>query len=138
MAIIGLMSGCGRKTLPVPPQSLIPHAIEDLKFTQDETRILLTWTAPARTAVGERLTTVETYEVLRAKESVAAYCEDCPTTFTRLAQVEGGATRKNGKPVRYQYQDVDLDPGHYYIYKIRSRNGRLVKSGDSNLVSIKR
>lgn len=136
VAIVGLVIGCGRKTLPVHPQGLIPLAIEDLGFTQDESSITLTWTAPSRTTKGERLVNVDTFEVLRAKESTVSFCEDCPMTFTLLVKISGGATQKNGKSVRFQYQDVDLDPGHYYIYKIRSLNGRYVKSGDSNLVSL--
>ena len=38
--------GCGYKNDPVPPASVVPKAIEDLRYSIDESGVSLTWSYP--------------------------------------------------------------------------------------------
>ena len=47
-----LVGGCGYKTMPVPPQEIVPTAITDLRYELDEKGVTLTWTYPAEDREG--------------------------------------------------------------------------------------
>ncbi len=59
-ATLLVSSGCGYKNLPVPPESVVPVAVQDLRYVVDDKGVKLSWTfrycffASARTTIMER------------------------------------------------------------------------------------
>ena len=137
LAVTLLVAGCGRKTLPVPPQGLVAVPVADLTSTMDETGVELVWSAPQVTTQGEPLPLVAGYDVLRAQVEAAHYCAECPAVFSPLEKMDGGPVAVDGLPVRLHFRDQGLTPNHYYIYKVRSRSGWFTTSADSNWVALR-
>jgi hypothetical protein len=131
-----LVTGCGRKTLPVPPQGLVAVSVVDLTSTMNENGVELVWTAPQATTQGEPLTMVAGYDVLRAEVAAARYCAECPATFSLREKMDGGPVAVDGLAVRLRFRDTGLVPHNYYIYKVRSRSGWFTTSGDSNWMAL--
>ncbi len=130
--LLTLLAGCGRKTLPVPPQGLVAVPVADLASTLDESGVELGWSAPQVTTQGEPLTLVAGYEVLRAEVEADNYCAECPAIFSPREKMDGGPVAVDGLAVRLHFRDTKLAPHKYYIYKVRSRSGWFTTSGDSN------
>jgi hypothetical protein len=133
MAMI-LLAGCGRKTALVPPQVVVPVAIQDLRFSLDENGATLQWSYPRKLETGEALFEVESFEVWRAVIPVEDYCEGCPVRFDGPEIVDGGPLPDSGKIKIARYVEGSLQSGYRYIYKVRSRAGWWYPSRDSNIV----
>ena len=130
-----LMPGCGRKTVLIPPQKLVPVAISDLHYFLDESGVSLEWTYPEKMENGDELQAVESFEILRAEILKEDYCEGCPVQFNRQVSVDGGPLPETGESRTTAYKDTDLQDGYRYLYKVRSLAGRWYASGDSNIIS---
>lgn len=130
-----LLPGCGRKTALVVPQVLVPVAIVDLRPTLDENGATLEWTYPAEMENGDPLSAIENFEVLQAAVPEADYCEGCPVRFEQKGLVDGGLLPVTGESRTATYRETGLQDGYRYLYKVRSRAGRLYASRDSNIVS---
>jgi len=126
---------CGRKTLPIPPDAVIPTAITDLRFFQDESRVVLTWTYPDETTIGTEIKNIEGFQVFRAVIPEADYCETCPVPFSSFAEITLNQAVKNRKNRKAQYKETVLRPGHRYSYKVRTKAGWRLISEDSNVIS---
>jgi len=131
--LLGAVSGCGKKTPPVPPGTMLPAAITDLSSQMDEKGVTLTWSYPRRTVRGERLPyRIEGFFLSRAVIPLGGECEQCPLPFgppleIKAEQEEGG---------RVLYREALLRPGHRYVYRVRSKAGLFVTSEESNTVSV--
>src|SRR5258707_13274095 len=64
-SIFFLTTGCGAPGEPQPPAPAVPQAIADLTAKQAGDGVLLTFTMPTKSTLGERLQQVPTFEVLR-------------------------------------------------------------------------
>lgn len=128
------LGGCGYKTKPVPPESIVPKAIEDLRYSLDEKGVTLTWSYPFQTIKGTDLTDIASFEVYRAVVSVESYCPTCPIPFGAPIIVPGGTvgadTRRKGS-----YESALLRSGEKYFFKVRSRTSWWAASADSNIVT---
>ncbi|HIJ89544.1 MAG: fibronectin type III domain-containing protein [Desulfobulbaceae bacterium] len=127
------LSGCGKKTRPVPPDTVMPAPITDLNYHLDEKGVALSWSYPRQTVQGERLPyRIEKFELLRAVIPVKDYCPDCPIPFGAPIEI----TAESGDKGRVFYQETLLRPNHRYVYRVRSKAGWFVSSDDSNTVSV--
>lgn len=129
-----LAGGCGYKTEPVPPDSIVPKAIEDLRYSVSEKGVSLTWTFPKETIRGTDITDISTFDVYRAVVPLNDYCPTCPIPFSEAIQVAGGVvdpeeTRKG------TYETALLRSGHKYFFKVNARTSWWAASPDSNVVS---
>jgi hypothetical protein len=129
------VSGCGLKTLPIPPQEALPQAINDLKFQQDENKIVLNWTAPKYTTVGSKLPNIDAFEILRAVVPEKDYCPGCPIPFTSSIEIKAETAIADPEKQTAQYTEMVLRPGHRFFYKVRTIAGWRLISEDSNIVS---
>jgi len=129
------LSGCGRKTLPIPPQDALPQAITDLQFQQQENKIILTWTVPQYTTVGSKLPNVDAFEILRAVILEEDYCPGCPVPFTSSIEIKAEKAITDPKNQIAHYTEMILRPGHRFFYKVRTIAGWRLLSEDSNIVS---
>ncbi len=134
-----LLAGCGRKTLPVPPQGLLPAPISDLAYTLDPDGVTLSWSYPRRLENGAPLDRVDGFELIRAVMPEEDGCAGCPIPFQGPEKIPAASLGEAGSragPLRVSYH-LSLDrPGHRYAFKVRSlRSGVWQSSRDSNTVS---
>lgn len=128
-----LVTGCGKKTRPVPPDTIQPASIRDLHYDLDEKGVTLTWSFPTRTVKGERLPyKIEGFELFRAVLPKEDYCSGCPVTFGPPIDIKSDESVV-GKEV--SYSETLLRPGHRYMYKVRCKIGWYMTGTDSNEVS---
>ncbi len=130
-----ILSACGRKTLPIPPHEAVPEAIRDLRFQQDESQVVLTWTYPKVTTVGTKLPAIDSFLVLRAVIPEQEYCPGCPVTFSAAEEVKADKAITDSKRRQARYTETILRPGHRYLYQVQTKAGWRVVSDPSNLVS---
>src|SRR5882762_11262920 len=60
-----LAAGCGAPGEPTPPSPPVPVAVSDLAVQQAGEAVQITFTLPAKTLAGERLTDTPAAEILR-------------------------------------------------------------------------
>ncbi len=129
-----LFSGCGYKTMPVPPDNIVPKPIEDLRYTVDEKGVTLTWSYPIETIKGTDLVEIASFEVYRAVVSPGSYCPTCPIAFGEPIAVDGGMVSAESRQ-KGRYESALLRSGEKYFFKVRSRTSWWAASPDSNIVS---
>ncbi|MHB8989008.1 MAG: fibronectin type III domain-containing protein [Desulfobulbia bacterium] len=135
LALVALvaLSGCGKKTRPVPPDTVLPAPISDLSYQLDEKGVTLNWSYPRATVQGDRLPyRIEKFELLRAVIPVKDYCADCPIPFGPSIEIRAESSDKG----KVFYEETLLRPNHRYVYRVRSKAGWFVSSDDSNTVSV--
>lgn len=134
---VGVMlsvSGCGYKDDPVPPQYVLPQAVNDLSVELDDQGATLSWTYPRKTVTGGDIEEIDGFQLYRAEIPVASYCPTCPVPFDSMIEVPGGmVVPGSGKTAVYELRD--LRPGNLYIFKVRSQSGWWQHSQDSNEIS---
>jgi len=128
------LTGCGYKTMPVPPQEIVPTPVTDLRYELNEMGVTLYWTYPGETIKGEKLTDISLFNLYRAVVPADAYCDTCPIPFREPIQIPGGAVTAD-RPKTATYNATLLRPGHLFFFKVRSKSGWWAESADSNIVS---
>ncbi|MHB8809743.1 MAG: fibronectin type III domain-containing protein [Desulfobulbaceae bacterium] len=134
LLVLMLLGGCGLKTMPVPPQEIVPAPITDLRYELDEQGVTLSWTYPAKTVRGEDVSEITSFDLYRAVVPAESYCDTCPIPFGEPIQIPGGVV-PGGKPKTATYTSTLLRPGHIFLFMVRSRSGWWAESGDSNVIS---
>jgi len=129
-----LAGGCGYKTEPVPPDSIVPKAIEDLRYSVSEKGVILNWSFPKETIRGTDLTDIATFDVYRAVVPLKDYCPTCPIPFNEAIQIPGGVVDPE-KTRQGTYETSLLRSGHKYFFKVNARTSWWAASPDSNIVS---
>jgi hypothetical protein len=129
-----LAGGCGYKTDPVPPDSIVPQAIEDLRYSVNEKGVTLTWTFPKETIKGTDLSDISTFDVYRAVVPMNDYCPTCPIPFSDAIQVAGGVVDPE-ESRQGTYETALLRSGHKYFFKVNARTSWWAASADSNIIS---
>lgn len=127
--------GCGFKNHPVPPDTVVPEAIKDLRFDTDAKGVQLSWSFPVETIKGSDIEDLASFELYRAEVPLKDYCGGCPIPFSEPLVQPGGATMEDGKKRKAVYALTDLRPGHKYFFKVRSRTSWFAQSADSNIVT---
>ncbi len=129
-----LAGGCGYKTDPVPPDSIVPRAIEDLRYSVSEKGVTLNWSFPKQTIRGTDLTDITTFDVYRAVVPLKDYCATCPIPFSEPIPVAGGVVDPDSNR-QGTYQTALLRSGHKYFFKVSARTSWWAASPDSNIIS---
>ena len=127
--------GCGYKNHPVPPDTVVPETIKDLRFDADAKGVTLSWSFPVETIKGTDIENLASFELFRAEVSLKDYCGTCPIPFAQPMEKPGGVTKEDGKKRRATYEFTDLRPGYKYFFKVRSRTSWFAESADSNIIS---
>ncbi len=131
IGVLVMLVGCGRKTPPVPPNSVIPEPIRTLQYRADDTGATLWWTYPERSIDGRSIENIRTFHLHKAMIPEADYCQECPVVYDQVIKVDGrGAEPK----ATLTYVDKDLQPGYHYVYMVQSDSGWRIKSAESNRV----
>lgn len=134
VATLALTTGCGLKTNPVPPETVVPKAIEDLRYSLDEKGATLTWTYPTETVSGDNIDTINSFDLYRAEIPLADFCSTCPILFTDPIKVDGGITAVETAN-KAEFVSGLLRSGNKYFFKVTARTSWFAASADSNIVS---
>ncbi|KAB2892228.1 MAG: hypothetical protein F9K32_00520 [Desulfobulbaceae bacterium] len=129
------LGSCGYKDHPVPPDTVVPQAIEDLRYQTDEKGVTLAWSYPMETIRGTEIEDLSSFELYRAEVPLKDYCATCPIPFADPVEQPGGLTTEDGKARTAMFTMAGLKPGYKYFFKVRSRTSWFAQSADSNIVT---
>lgn len=133
MVLAALLSGCGKKTAPIPPQAAIPLPIADLAHQLDDRGVTLFWSPPVRSEQGHRLPEIDSYLIERAEYGLADFCKNCPVRYTEVGIITGEDDLA-GWGETLTYRDEELKDGHIYYYRVKTKVGWRVISRPSEPV----
>jgi len=95
-----LLSACGRKGALLPPDSLVPAAVQNLKVQQSGDAFRITWSAPAKEKGGRPLRDLAGFRLFkRIMAGDGTDCFACEDAWKLLAEVDAdnpGETVKSG------------------------------------------
>ena len=118
-----VITGCGVKSLPVPPERAMPERIASLEATSQRNGVMLEWEKPDRTAGGSRLNDLGSFEVDRA---------DDIGPYKKLGLVLVTDQDRFQQQHRYNYLDGGVQVGHRYRYQVISTTLDHYRSDPSN------
>lgn len=124
-----LVSGCGRKTPPVPPQAVIAAAITDLRSQLDDQAVTLTWTYPRLSVNNARIDNIRAFIIYKAEIPAADYCRGCPLVYDTEFEVDARELEPGNQVT---FRDTALKVGYHYVYMVQANSGWRVLSKDSN------
>jgi hypothetical protein len=134
-----LLSGCGKKGDPLPPEPLMPLPPNQLSYTLEGNLLTLSWhdaNKDSGTTFQQGVFTefskvffskpgggVKIFQAVREQSKDA--CQTCPLMFEAVAVVDSPKTL-------YQHP---IDPGFIYYYKLKSFTSGHLTSDDSETLS---
>lgn len=134
--IICLGVGCGKKGLPVPPNTVPPPTVSDLQGTIENNTVILSWTVPdGVTAIEHGLSEFKVFRFLQDLETET--CPDCPVPFHIVGRVPSDEMKPAGdaSTLSGRYTEPAV-PGQVYKYHVVGY-GRGGRAGDkSNIIRI--
>lgn len=130
-----LLTSCGYKNAPIPPQSVVPTAITDLLYQTNLEGVRLSWSYPVRTISGSSLESIASFELYLAEVALEDYCGTCPIAFGDPIEIDGGSPIDGKIRKKADYELLLLRPGYKYFVKVRSRTSWWADSYDSNIIS---
>ncbi|MGB2668507.1 MAG: hypothetical protein WAK48_31265 [Candidatus Acidiferrum sp.] len=135
-----LVAGCGAPGEPTPPSPPIPVAITDVKARQLGDAVLLSFTLPTKSTLGERLTQVPTLEVWRGELHPDGTPD--PRSFHLVDTVPGtilSSYVQQGEvsfPYPVQPEELRTRTGETVLYRVRTRVSDRKSSQNSNEVML--
>ena len=124
LSIFFLTAGCGAPGEPQPPTPPVPQAITDLTAKQAGDGVLLTFTMPGKSTLGERLQQVPAFEVLRG--TLRADGTPDPKSFRVVDTVPGAVVARYSQRGQVQFTDPvsPVDPqlrsGQPFVYRVHT------------------
>lgn len=136
-----VIAGCGAPGEPMPPSPPIPVAVADLTARQAGDGVLLTFSMPGTSTLGERLTEEPTMEILRG----SARSDGAPdaASFRVVDTLPGAVLNQHLQQGKIQFVDpisadeVRRRQGQTVIYRVRARVSNKKTSPSSNDVALK-
>jgi hypothetical protein len=134
------VSGCGVPGEPTPPSPPIPIAVKDLAARQVGDGVLLTFTPPGKSTMGEHLQGLPTLEVMRGSLRPDGLPD--PKSFRIVDTVPGSLLNSHEVQGKVEFLDplspeeARAHPGQALAYRVRSRVTERKASADSNVVSV--
>lgn len=124
--VLMLLACCGKKGQLIPPEALVPAAVQNLLVQQQGADFRITWQAPTREQGGRPLRDLAGFRLLRRDASTGGDCSSCPDAWRLLTAVDldlPGETRQSGST--YIYRDRGLTQGSVSQYQLLafSRSG---------------
>jgi hypothetical protein len=141
ISIFLLIAGCGAPGEPQPPTPPIPQAIADLTAKQAGDGVLLTFTMPGKSTLGDRLQQVPTFEVSRGV--LRADGTPDPKSFRVVDTVPGALVARYSQRGQVQFIDPvsPLDPqlraGQPFVYRVHTLFSAKRPSPESKEVTLR-
>jgi hypothetical protein len=130
--------GCGKKALPVAPESFAPEAVTDLRAWVKEDGVHLSWSFPSRNKDGTRLEDLAGFQILRRTRALGpSACPDCPQKFEGVGVIDlqfPKEGRLEGR--RAWWQDANVEIQHEYTYLVVGYNRHQTFGAESNRVNL--
>ncbi|MDR2422339.1 MAG: hypothetical protein LBE01_03075 [Deltaproteobacteria bacterium] len=127
LAFLPLFLGaCGVKTHPYPEAAVLPGPVRELTQSQGpDGQLWLTWLSPLENMVNRPLRTLDHFEVWGADYERKGFCDGCPVTYRKLAEVyllspPPGALVAEG-PYRWE---TTVKPDRAYRFRVAGFSGR--------------
>jgi len=133
-------AGCGAPGEPVPPSPPVPQAVTDLAVKQSGDGVLLTFTLPGKSTLGERLPQPPSFEVLRG--SLRNDGTPDAKSFRVVDTVPGALVSRYTQKGQVQFVDPvspgdpQLKSGQPFVYRVRTLISDRHPSANSKDVSI--
>ena len=122
-----LLSACGRKGSLMPPEALVPAAVQDLNVRQSGEEFRITWSAPAKEQGGRPLRDLSEFKLLRRSiTGDGSDCPSCPDSWQLLTTVDldmPGETGQSGATFSYRDKGLPLGSTSQYRLLAISRSG---------------
>jgi hypothetical protein len=124
LSIFLLTAGCGAPGEPQPPTPPVPQSITDLAAKQAGDGVLLTFTMPGKSTLGEALQQVPAFEVLRG--TLRADGTPDPKSFRVADTVPGALVARYSQRGQVQFidpvsaADPQLRSGQPFVYRVRT------------------
>ena len=140
VSISVLAAGCGAPGEPVPPTPPVPQPITDLAAKQSGDGVLLTFTMPGKSTLGERLPQTPTFEVLRGTLRNDGTPDS--KSFRVVDTVPGALVSRYTQRGQVQFldpvspDDPQLKSGQSFVYRVRTLISAKRPSANSKDVSI--
>jgi predicted small lipoprotein YifL len=132
------LSACGRKGALMPPEALVPAAVQNLKVQQSGEELRISWSAPSKEKGGRPLRDLAGFNLFkRIIAGDGTDCSACPESWQLLAAVDSdnpGETLKSGSTfIRYER---NIPPGQTNQYRllVLSKSGGFSSPATSPLV----
>jgi hypothetical protein len=104
-----LTGGCGRKTLPKPPELVAPEAVGELALTTRQDGVALRWSRPTRYVDGSSMDDLGGFVIERNRFN---------SRFEEIARVPVTDQGRFRKLKRFDYIDRNVLPGNVYHYRV--------------------
>lgn len=128
LACLIALCACGRKGDPRLAVQVLPEAPRRLQAVARPEAIILFWQAPRKNTDDSELLDLGGFSVFREALPAEDFCRGCPRGYRKVFDLtyRGPQGRPPGSE-RFFYFDRDPEPGHVYVYTVRSRSaaGRL-------------
>jgi hypothetical protein len=140
LSIFLFATGCGAPGEPQPPTPPVPQGIADLVAKQAGDGVLLTFTMPGKSTLGDRLQQVPTIEVLRG--ALRADGTPDPKSFRVVDTVPGALVARYSQRGQVQFLDpvAPADPqlrsGQLFVYRVHTLFSAKHPSPDSKDVTL--
>ena len=112
LALACALPACGRKSRPVPPETVEPEAVESLAAIATPEGVRLSWLRPTRYTGGGRMNDLGSFEIERAPGEGAA------PAFAKIGTVTLEDQQRFRKERRLEWVDKDVRPGERYRYRV--------------------
>jgi hypothetical protein len=123
-SIFLLTVGCGAPGEPQPPTPPVPQGVNDLSAKQAGDGVLLTFTMPGKSTLGDRLQQVPTFEVLRGTLRPDGLPD--PKSFRVVDTVPGSLVARYSQRGQVQFidpvapTDLQLRSGQLFVYRVHT------------------
>ena len=141
LSIFFLTAGCGAPGEPQPPTPPVPQSVTDLTAKQVGDGVLLTFTMPGKSTLGERLQQVPAFEVLRGSLRPDGTAD--PKSFRVVDTVPGALVARYSQRGQVQFidpvspTDPQLRSGQPFVYRVRTLFSAKHPSPDSKDVILR-
>lgn len=140
-SVFFLAAGCGAPGDPTPPSPPVPAAITDLTSQQAGDGVQLSFTLPARSISGDKLTLPPAVEILRGVLKPDGSPDS--KSFRVVYTIPGALVGDYHSDGRMRFidpvapEETKFHPGSTLAYIVRTRASQKRASADSNVVSVR-
>jgi hypothetical protein len=112
-----LLAGCGKVGDPHPPAIRIPAKIDDLKASQTEASVTLTWTNPSRNRDGTKVDDLTVFQIFEGEKEIKTDSASLP-----------GKPQSTSIPV-----SGPMNTRRIYTVEVTTRRGKVARSNEASI-----
>jgi len=139
MIFLVILTSCGRRGVPLPPLTIVPEPIKNVRAIVRDEGVYILWTPPLKNNDGSPLENLMGFKVLKSERPPEGLCEKCMEIFEPISDVlynlPAGAEGIVDDGV-FKVFDNNLKYGYRYKYKVLSYTTSGYLSPDSKVVEI--